>query len=172
MITVGQSVLILAQEGAVLAPLVASLQRAEPAQLEVLQQEPAESLSAFRQRLPVLLAGLERANRCIEHGAFVAKSGFGLPDVLATVALLSSLVATMVAFGTGHVYLCGHEGDAQAGYALEALADAMRDQVRGTGVEVVTDEGLVRSLAGEASEVPPASAGEPVGTGEPLPQPA
>jgi len=166
MITVGQSVLILAQEGAVLAPLIASFRHVEAAQVEILQQEPGESLSAFRQRLHVLLAGIARADRCIEHGAFVAKSGFGLPDVLATVALLSGLVATMVPFGTGHVYLCGHEGDAQAGYALEALADAMRDQVRGTGVEVVTDERL--ALGAEVDGAAPESAG----LGAAVPQPA
>jgi len=96
------------------------------------------------------LKSLEHASSGIERGAFVAKLGCGLPDVLATVALLSSLIATMVAFGEGTVFLCGHVDDAQASYALEALADAMRDQVRGTGVHVITEE---RSESGVFSVV-------------------
>ena len=146
--TVGQSMLILAQEGAVVEPLVSAWRDgaardgdgSERGTVEVLQQAPGETLTDFKRRLNDRLAGIEQAGKAIERGAFVAKSGFGLPDVLATVALLSSLVATMVSVGTGRVYLCGHAGDSQASYALEALADAMRDQVRGTGVEVVTDE--------------------------------
>lgn len=150
--TVGQSVLILAQDGAELAPYVATFQRDDVTQIEVLQQAPGETMSAFKHRLTVRLASIAGAGNGFEHGAFVAKNGFGLADVLATVTLLSCLVTAMVALGTGHVYLCGHAGDAQAGYALEALADAMRDQVRGTGVEVVTDEHLTRS-----SQPPPAA---------------
>ncbi|HEX5659429.1 MAG TPA: hypothetical protein VFX59_19675, partial [Polyangiales bacterium] len=99
-----------------------------------------ESMQDFKRRLVVRLRALETTGHGVDHGAFVAKLGFGLPDVLATVALLSSLVASMVAFGTGTVYLWGQADDAQASYALEALADAMRDQVRGTGVQVITDE--------------------------------
>src|SRR6195952_3689515 len=139
--TVGDAVLILAQEGAEVEPVLSAWHRSvdEPSVM-VLQQEAGETLSDFKRRLHLRLAGIERGGRGIERGAFIAKSGFGLPDVLATVALLSSLVATMVAVGIGRVYLCGHAGDAPAGVALEALADAMRDQVRGTGVEVVTTE--------------------------------
>ena len=147
--TVGQSMLILAQEGAVVEPLVSAWRGGiagdEADTVEVLQQAPGESLTDFKRRLNDRLAGIEQAGRAIERGAFVAKSGFGLPDVLATVALLSSLVATMVSGGAGRVYLCGHAGDSQASCALEALADAMRDQVRGTGVEVVTDEPILAS---------------------------
>lgn len=141
MATVVQAVLILAQEGADIAPLLAAWQhRADDDRVAVLQQETGESMMDFKKRLQLQLQGFDHASGGIERGAFVAKHGFGLPDVLATVALLSGLVATMVAFGTGTVYLCGHADDAQASYALEALADAMRDQVRGTGVQVVTEE--------------------------------
>jgi hypothetical protein len=147
--TVGQSMLILAQEGAVVEPLVSAwrggIAGGAVDTVEVLQQAAGESLTDFKRRLSDRLAGIEQAGRAIERGAFVAKSGFGLPDVLATVALLSSLVATMVSVGTGRVYLCGHAGDSQASCALEALADAMRDQVRGTGVEVVTEEPILAS---------------------------
>lgn len=143
MATVGDAVLILAQEGAEVEPVLSAWHRtADEPSVMVLQQEPGESLSEFKRRLHLRLAGIELGGRGIERGAFVAKRGFGLPDVLATVALLSSLVATMVAVGIGRVYLCGHAGDAPAGVALEALADAMRDQVRGTGVEVVTDDAM------------------------------
>lgn len=148
---VGQSMLILAQEGAVVDPIVSAWRGevrgvdgaadgAAADAVEVLQQGPGETITEFKRRLHQRLAGIEQAGGAIERGAFVAKSGFGLPDVLATVALLSSLVASMVSGGAGRVYLCGHAGDLQASCALEALADAMRDQVRGTGVEVVTDE--------------------------------
>jgi hypothetical protein len=141
MATVGDAVLILALEGAEVEPVLTAWHRTvdEPSVM-VLQQEAGESLAALKRRLHLRLAGIESGGRGIERGAFVARSGFGLPDVLATVALLSSLVATMVAMGIGRVYLCGHAGDARASVALEALADAMRDQVRGTGVEVVTEE--------------------------------
>lgn len=141
MATVGKAVLILAQEGAEVEPVLTAWRRSadEPSVL-VLQQAAGESLADFKRRLHLRLAGLEDGGRGIERSAFVAKSGFGLQDVLATVALLSSLVATMVPVGMGTVYLWGHRGDAQAGFALEALADAMRDQVRGTGVEVITEE--------------------------------
>lgn len=152
MATGGQSMLmILAQEGAEVEPVLSAWQcAADDASVVLLQQEEGESVSDFKRRLHLGLASLESAGRAIERGAFVAKSGFGLQDVLATVALLSSLVAAMVAIGSGQVYLCGHAGDAQATTALEALADAMRDQVRGTGVHVVTEESpaLVRHGAG------------------------
>ncbi|MDB4975698.1 MAG: hypothetical protein JWN48_4039 [Myxococcaceae bacterium] len=157
MVTVGDAVLILAQEGAEVEPVLSAWQRSvdEPSVM-VLQQEAGESLTDFKRRLHLRLAGIERGGHGIERGAFVAKSGFGLPDVLATVALLSSLVATMVAVGIGQVFLCGHAGDARARVALEALADAMRDQVRGTGVEVVTEDsrsesGLHMVVSGAAS---------------------
>jgi hypothetical protein len=141
MAAVGQAVLILAQEGADVHPVLAAWQRsADEPSVAVLQQEVGESMIDFKRRLQLWLRSFESATGGIERSAFVARSGFGLPDVLATVALLSSLVASMVAFGTGTVYLCGHADDAQASYALEALADAMRDQVRGTGVEVITEE--------------------------------
>jgi hypothetical protein len=141
MATVGQAVLILAQEGADIGPILAAWQhRADDARVAVLQQQVGESMIDFKRRLQLRLRSFEHATEGIERGAFVAKHGFGLPDVLATVALLSSLVATMVAFGTGTVYLWGHADDHQASYALEALADAMRDQVRGTGVQVITEE--------------------------------
>jgi len=136
-----RAVLILAQEGAELEPVLSAWKRnAEQAALMVLQQEAGESATDFKRRLQQNLAGIESAGQGIEQSTFVAKSGFGLPDVLATVALLSTLIAAMVSMGSGRVYLCGHAGDAQAGTALEALADAMRDQVRGTGVDVLTDE--------------------------------
>ncbi len=142
MATVGdRAVLILAQEGADIAPVLAAWQhRADDACVSVLQQESGEGTVAFKRRLQCELQRFAHASAGIERGAFVAKHGFGLPDVLATVALLSGLVATMVAFGTGTVYLWGQADDAQASYALEALADAMRDQVRGTGVQVITEE--------------------------------
>jgi hypothetical protein len=143
MASVGEAVLILAQEGAEVEPVLSAWHRtADEPSVMVLQQAAGETLTEFKRRLHLRLAGIERGGRGIERGAFVAKNGFGLPDVLATVALLSSLIATMVAVGIGRVYLCGHAGDARAGVALEALADAMRDQVRGTGVEVVTDDML------------------------------
>jgi hypothetical protein len=153
MMTVGQAVLILAQEGADIAPLLAAWQHsADEPHVAVLQQQSGESMIDFKRRLQLRLKGLEYAGSSVERGAFVARSGFGLPDVLATVALLSSLVASMVAYGAGTVFLCGHADDPQASYALEALADAMRDQVRGTGVQVVTEErsesGVYRVVGG------------------------
>jgi len=141
MATVGNAVLILAQEGAEVEPVLTAWRRsADEPSVMVLQQAAGESLADFKRRLHLRLAGLENGGRGLERSAFVAKSGFGLQDVLATVALLSSLVATMVPVGMGTVYLWGHRGDAQAGVALEALADAMRDQVRGTGVAVITED--------------------------------
>jgi hypothetical protein len=141
MATVGKAVLILAQEGAEVEPVLTAWRRSadEPSVL-VLQQRAGESLADFKRRLHLRLATLEDGGRGLERSAFVAKFGFGLQDVLATVALLSSLVATMVPLGMGTVYLWGHRGDVQASVALEALADAMRDQVRGTGVAVITEE--------------------------------
>ena len=144
MATGGQSMwMILAQRGAEIEPVLSALRseaETDDDAVVLLQQEDGESLAEFKRRLHNGLATVESAGRAIERGAFVAKSGFGLPDVLATVALLSSLVAAMVAVGSGCLYLCGHEGDLQATTALEALADAMRDQVRGTGVDVVTND--------------------------------
>jgi hypothetical protein len=138
----GQSMLmILALQGAEVEPVLSALQcQANDARVLLLQQDEGESLTDFKRRLHRGLASVASAGRAIERGAFVAKSGFGLQDVLATVALLSSLVSAMVAMGSGEMLLCGHAGDSQATTALEALADAMRDQVRGTGVDVVTDE--------------------------------
>lgn len=136
MTSVGKGVLILAQEGAEVEPVLAAWQRSvDDDSVLVLQQEAGESVGDWKRRLHMRLAG-----RDIERSAFIARSGFGLPDVLAAAALLSGLVSTMVAGGAGRVYLRGRQGDVQAGCALEALADAMRDQVRGTGVQVLTEE--------------------------------
>jgi hypothetical protein len=44
----------------------------------------------------------------------------------------------MVAVGGGHVYLQGDAHDARAQVALRALAEAIGDQVRGTGIEIVS----------------------------------
>jgi len=141
MTAVGKAVLILAQEGADVAPVLAAWQhRADEPRVAVLQQQVGESMIDFKRRLQLRLKGFENQGQGVERGAFVAKHGFGLPDVLATVALLSSLVASMVGFGAGTVYLCGPAYDPHASYALEALADAMRDQVRGTGVQVITED--------------------------------
>ena len=157
MSTAGQSLLmILAQQGAELEPVLSAL-RCEPedGRVVLLQQQEGESLTEFKRRLHRGLANVESSGRAIERGAFVAKSGFGLPDVLATVALLSSLVATMVSLGSGQIYLWGHAGDSQATTALEALADAMRDQVRGTGVDVITQESpvLAARMASRSSRI-------------------
>ncbi|HVZ31423.1 MAG TPA: hypothetical protein VG963_03305 [Polyangiaceae bacterium] len=136
---VERATLILAQEGAEVEPVLSAWGDAEQGSVLLLQQEAGETLSDFKRRLHQRLAGFESTGRGIAEGAFVAKSGFGLGDVLATVALLSSLVAVMVAGGEGRVYLCGRADDAHASSALAALADAMRDQVRGTGVEVIME---------------------------------
>lgn len=155
MAIVGHAVLILAQVGAELEPVLSAMQQAAGQPVLVLQQEAGESAAEFKRRLHLGLAGIERAGHGIERGAFVAKSGFGLSDVLSTAALLSGLITVMVAMGSGRVYLCGRAGDARANCALEALADAMRDQVRGTGVEVITEEaqrtGLMRTAELAAS---------------------
>ncbi len=135
--------MILAQRGAEIEPVLSALRSEAEGHddaVVLLQQKDGESLADFKRRLHNGLATVESAGRAIERGAFVAKSGFGLQDVLATVALLSALVAAMVSVGSGQLYLCGHVGDSQASTALEALADAMRDQVRGTGVDVITHE--------------------------------
>ena len=88
---------------------------------------------------------------------FVAREDFGIADVPATSDLLRSLVTSMVGAGAGRVYLQSHGPGTRSHFALQALAFAISDQVRGTGVEIVTGNGL-RDYAGTSLEVGPAVA--------------
>jgi hypothetical protein len=90
----------------------------------------------------------------------VARGGFDVRDVMATAGLLRGLVTSMVAVGAGHVHICAAAGDVHTRYALTALADALSEQLHGSGVEFHTN------FAGTQAEATPATAQPP----EPAPR--
>jgi hypothetical protein len=139
MATVGQVAVIVAQDGIeASAPLEALVANApSPHSVVLLSQEPGESLSQLSQRVRARVAVLLKEGFRVQSATFVAKNGFGLGDVLPTADMLRILVSTMVSMGHGRVFLQAHSRDTRAHYALAALADAITDQVRGTGVEII-----------------------------------
>jgi hypothetical protein len=145
MATIGQVAVIVAQEGADAAGPFAALDAAY-ATVVLLDQQPHESLSQLSQRVRARVSTLLREGYRIQSATFVAKNGFDLADVLPTADLLRALVTTMVAVGSGCVYLHADSRDTRAHLALSALADAIAEQVRGTGVQIV--KGAPRMPAG------------------------
>src|SRR4051794_40625343 len=138
MATIGKVAVIVAQAGADASPSVEQVHRAVPTTV-LLNQEPHESLASLGHRVRTRLASLGAQGYHVHSATFVARNGFGLSDVLAAADLLRVLLTSMVSVGGGHVYLQGDVHDAHAQVALQALGDAISDQVRGTGVEIVSD---------------------------------
>jgi hypothetical protein len=137
MATIGQVAVIVAQAGADATPSVQSAPSDAPSTV-LLSQEPNESLASLGHRVRARLTSLVTQGYRVQSATFVARNGFGLGDVLATADLLRVLLATMVSVGGGHVYLKGDAHDSHAQVALRALGDAISDQVRGTGVQIVS----------------------------------
>ncbi len=137
MATVGQVAVIIAQEGTDSSSDVAS-RRAETPAVVLVAQEPGETLGSLGQRVRARVRALVAEGWRIRSATFVARAGFDLSDVPATMELLRVLVSSMVSFGSGTVYLSPQGKGVRTQYALEALASAVGDQVRGTGVEIVT----------------------------------
>jgi hypothetical protein len=147
MATGGQVAVIVAQDGTEAAqPLESLIHGASTVVL--LSQEPGESLSQLSQRVRARVALLLKDGFKVQSATFVARNGFGLTDVPATAEMLRILVSTMVAqygsraegrasTGHGKVFLHAHSRDTRAHYALAALTDAISDQVRGTGVDII-----------------------------------
>lgn len=124
---------IVAQDGADLSDCVPHYQL--DSAVEVFQQRPQETATLLSQRIRSRLGELVRGGVIIEDARLVAKRTLDVQDVMSAATLLRGLVAAMVAVGAGHVYLHAAPRDAHAGFALTALADAIGDQLRGTGVE-------------------------------------
>lgn len=137
MATLGQVAVIVAQAGVGTSPVVEQARQSGPSTL-VLNQEPGESLPAMGQRVRDSLSQLESRGLRVHSATFVARKGFGIADVLGTADLLRVLLSAMVSVGGGHVYLRGDAADARSQVALRALAEAISDQVRGTGIQVVS----------------------------------
>ncbi len=139
MATVGQVAVIVAQHGTEPGGPIQARQ-AESSTVVMLSQEPGESLGGLGQRVRARVRSLITEGFRIRSATFVARSGFDLSDVPATSDLLRALVASMVSEGSGRVYLQAQSRDTRAHYALSALAFAIMDQVRGTGVEIITEQ--------------------------------
>jgi hypothetical protein len=136
MATVGQVAVIIAQEGTDGA-LAVEARRLDTPAVVLLSQEPGETLGSLGQRVRARVKALVTEGFRIRSATFVARNGFDLPDVPATMELLRVLVSSMVAVGAGRVYLSSQSKGMRSHYALESLASAIGDQVRGTGVEIV-----------------------------------
>lgn len=128
---------IVAQAGVGTPPVVEQAREGGPATL-VLNQEPGESLPAMGHRVRDSLSRLASEGLRVHRATFVARKGFGIADVLGTADLLRVLLSAMVSFGGGQVYLRGDAADARSQVALRALAEAISDQVRGTGIQIVS----------------------------------
>jgi hypothetical protein len=147
MATVGQVALIVAQAGADPSSVEQQVRVDVPTTVK-LHQEPAESLTSLGHRVRARLSQLSSQGYGVHSATFVARRGFGLGDVLATADLLRVLLTSMLAVGGGQVYLQGDAHDARAQVALRALAEAISDQVRGTGIQIVSGVGQIGSPQG------------------------
>jgi hypothetical protein len=137
MATVGKLSVIVAQYGADVSVCSTAASAADGA-CEVLQQGSDESPTQLTSRVRARLADLSRNGYRIHHARFVARKGFDVRDVMAAAGLLRGLVSAMVAAGTAHVHLHAEPNDLQTRYAITALAEAMADQLQGTGVDFNT----------------------------------
>lgn len=136
MATVSKLAVIVAQYGADVSACVAS-QGEGP--YEILQQSEHETPGQLSSRVRERLAHLVEAGCHIDSASFVARTGFDVRDVMSVAGLLRGLVAAMVTVGAGQVHLHAEPRDLQTGYALTALADAISEQLHGTGVALATD---------------------------------
>jgi hypothetical protein len=136
MATVGQVAVIIAQEGTDGAHAVEA-RRLDTSAVVLLSQEPGETMAGLGQRVRARVKALVLEGFRIRSATFIARNGFDLPDVPATMELLRVLVSSLVAVGSGRVYLSAQGKSMRTHYALESLASAIADQVRGTGVEIV-----------------------------------
>ena len=137
MATVGKLSVIVAQYGADASVCSAAANATEGA-CEVLQQRSDETATQLTSRVRARLADLSRTGYRIQHARFIARKGFDVRDVMAAAGLLRGLVSAMVAAGTAHVHLHAEPSDLQTRYAITALAEAMADQLHGTGVDFNT----------------------------------
>ncbi len=156
MAAVGQVAVIVAQRGSSPDAAVEARQ-AEAPTVVLLNQEPGESLGGLGQRVRAHVRALLLDGWRIRSATFVARKDFGIADVPATSELLRSLVTSMVGARAGRVYLQSHGEGTRSHFALKALAFAIADQVRGTGVEIVMGNGA-REYATSALELGPAVA--------------
>ena len=155
MATIGQVAVIVAQRGT--SPEAAvDARKAEAPTVVLLSQEPGESLGGLGQRVRARVRALVSDGWRIRSATFVAREDFGIRDVPATSELLRSLVTSMVGAGSGRVHLQSQGQGTRAHFALQALAFAISDQVRGTGVEIVTGYGQGEFVA--AADMSPAVA--------------
>jgi hypothetical protein len=139
MATSGQVAIIVAQAGVdVDASACVHQLRGEVPSVLLIQQQAGENFTALGQRLRGQIAELVKQNFKLHSATFLAQRGFGLGDVLATADLLRVLTTSMLPLGPGAVYLQPESADPHAQVALRALADALGEQVRGTGVEIVS----------------------------------
>jgi hypothetical protein len=138
MATASKLAVVVAQYGADVAPCLAA--HSEPAS-EIVQQASNESAGQLSARVRERLAALATSGAHIHTATFIARKGFDVRDVMAAAGLLRGLVSAMVAAGTVQVHLHAEPSDLQTRYALTALAEAMTEQLEGTGVEFVAHLG-------------------------------
>jgi hypothetical protein len=134
MATASKLAVVVAQYGADVAAC-AAVHADAPS--ELVQQAPDESAGQLMARVRQRLATLATDGARIHTASFVARKGFDVRDVMAAAGLLRGLVSAMVAAGTVQVHLHAEPSDLQTRYALTALAEAMSEQLEGTGVEFV-----------------------------------
>jgi hypothetical protein len=135
MATASKLEVVVAQYGADVAACVAAHAEAPS---ELVQQASDETPGQLMARVRERLATLAISGARIHTASFIARKGFDVRDVMAAAGLLRGLVSAMVAAGTVQVHLHAEPNDLQTRYALTALAEAMTEQLEGTGVEFVT----------------------------------
>jgi hypothetical protein len=156
MATVSKLSVIVAQFGADVS--VCHATHAADGVQEVVQQTQEETATQLTSRVRARLAELADASRRVHNARFIVRKGFDVRDVMAAAGLLRGLVSAMVTAGTAQVHVHAEPSDLQTHYALTALAEAMRDQLQGTGVDFVTHlSGPAPSSAAPARKPEPAS---------------
>ena len=137
MVIPGEIAVVVAQEGADPHASVEAL-RAHTPNVVTLAQAPGEPDHEMVYRVRACVQELRDRGRRIGTAALVARPGFGLGDVPGTAEQLRALLTAMVQQGAGHIHL--YSSEAVRPLALTALAETIRDQVRGTGVEIVSSD--------------------------------
>lgn len=137
MVIAGEIAVVVAQQGA--DPYVpCDALRAHTPNVVTVAQAAHEPDHEFVYRFRDCVQKILGRGRQIGTAALVARPGFNLGDVPGTAELLRSLVSAMVHAGEGHIHL--HASPGPRPLALRALAETIGDQVRGTGVRILSDD--------------------------------
>jgi len=110
--------------------------RCEAEDVVVLVQRPSESSHSFATRVRARVQDLRDGE--IVAAALAGGNHWDADVLAARSVMLHAVVSQMVTHGRGRVFLDSGAQASRARHAMQAIADAVDDQVAQTGVEVFT----------------------------------